>query len=291
MKILNATYGGKDVTSILQSKVNGEVLNIAASNAIAGDPKPGVYKKLIVEYEVNGQKFTAEAGEGSVLSIPFTGTNKLGIFYTNNRIDLHVIKNSISTIQTAARKHEVDIITSVWEHIPDNPFHEVVCNVKTGNHFNIAYQICSLLETARLNMSKRYDTVSFLEHDVLYGEDYFNYEPFEGNVICNHNFIGLCKEGFQPKGQGDEPLHQLTMKFDFAVEHFKNVLFRSIVAQALLEPTHDPVYTRRQSVQPSIHVNHGRHFTSHFNIYTKKYFAEHPYWGNYEVLYSELLRP
>lgn len=280
MKIIKATYGGKDITSILQSKVNNNVLNIIANNSIAGDPHPGVYKYLEVEYESEGIRLTAKIGEGAMLSIPLTGTNKLGIFYTNNRIEPAVIKTSLDSIQKAALKHETDIITSVWEHIPDNPFHEVFCNVKTGNHFNIAYQICSLLVTASLNSSKRYGTVSFLEHDVLYGEDYFDYDEFEGNVLCNHNYIGICKSGFQTKNQSDEPLHETIMKFDFAVEHFKNVLYNSIVAQMLLEPLHSPPYTRRQTLQPSVHVNHGKHFTSHYNIYSKTYKPSQSYWGD-----------
>lgn len=288
LRIIKATYGGKDITSVLQTKVIGDVLNIIANNSIAGDPQPGTYKNLDVEYETDKGTFKTRAGEGSMLSIPTTGTNKLAIFYTNNRIEPSIVKTSLSYIEKAARKHETDVITSVWEHIEGNPFHEVVCTVRTGNHFNIAYQICSLLRTASLNSSKRYGTVSFLEHDVLYGEDYFDYENFDGNVICNHNFIGVCKDGFQPKGQQDEPLHQLTMKFDFAIEHFKNVLYESITNQTLLEPSHNPQYLRRQSPQQSIHVNHGKHFTSHFNIYTKKYYLEHPYWGNHEMLYNQL---
>lgn len=277
LEIIFAEYGNKDVTSVLKSKVVNDKLIVGVNNSNFGDPKPGVVKTLLVKYVEDDDEKKMTLTEGEILILPFTKSSKLGIFYTNNRIPHQILIQSLNSIKKASEKHNVDIITSVWEHIPDNPFFEVMCPVRTGNHFNIAYQICQLLLTAQ--SSKRYETVSYLEHDVLYGEDYFDFEPFDGNVICNHNYMGICKHGFQNKGQGDEPLHQLTLKFDFAFNHFRNTLMESIVRGVNLEPLHSPAYLRREAKQPSIHINHGHHFTSHFNIYQKKYYPEHPYWG------------
>lgn len=278
IKIISAEYGGKDVTSILKNKISDDRLLLGVNNGtFGGDPKPGIIKHLTVMYDEEGEKKIISVTEGEILILPFTRSSKLGIFYTNNRINPAVLKSSLESIKKASLKSGVDIITSVWEHIPDNPFFEINCNVRTGNHFNIAYQICQLLLTAQ--SSKVYETVSFLEHDVLYGEDYFDFDMPDGNVVCNHNYMGICKHGWQNKGQGDEPLHQLTLKFDYAFDHFRNVLMESIVRGVNLEPLHSPAYLRRQSVQPSVHINHGNHFTSHYNIYQKKYYEDQPYWG------------
>jgi len=280
IEIIHADYGGKDVTSILKSKVENDRLLLGVNNGNFGDPRPGVVKTLTVKYKEDEEIKSTSITEGEILILPFTKSDKLGIFYTNNRIKPEIIKLSLESIQKASLRSGVDIITSVWEHVPGNPFFEVVCNIRTGNHFNIAYQICQLLLTAQ--SSKRYETVSFLEHDVLYGEDYFEFEPFKGNVVCNHNYMGLCKDGWQNKGQDDEPLHQVTLKFDYAFSHFRNILMESIVRGVNLEPLHSPPYERRQSVQPSVHINHGHHFTSHYNVYQKKYYPDQSYWGSSE---------
>ena len=37
-----------------------------------------------------------------------------------------------------------------------------------------------------------------------------------------------------------------------------------------------------QCIHPSVHINHGYHFTSHYNVYSKKgIYTVHPYWGDY----------
>ncbi len=208
------------------------------------------------------------------------------MIYTNNNIESWVIDKSLSTIKKAADKHNVDILTCVWESIPNNPFHEIICPVRTGNHFNIAYQICQLLSTASLNSGKKYENVAFLEHDVAYGEDYFDYPEFTEDVLCNQNYIGVCKTGFQRKNQSDEPLHQLVMKFDYAVSHFKETLYNSIASGIMLEPPHTPPYGRRDTKQSSVHINHGKHFTSHFSIYSKTTTPENSYWGPFSNLYK-----
>lgn len=285
LKIIKAKYGTKDVTTIVSKGVINNKLIVAVNNSTFGDPNPGVVKTLDVDYSINGIKKSISVKEGSVMTLPITDGNKLGIFYTNNRIDPRIISKSLETIKIASERSNVDILTCSWETIPNNPFYEMHCSVRTGNHFNIAYQICQLLSTAGLNSSKKYETVSFLEHDVIYGEDYFDYNDFNGDVICNHNYMGISKKGFQHKGQSDEPLHQLTLKYDYAVSHFKNILYDSISLGVNLEPPHSPPYLIRESNQPSVHINHGNHFTSHFNIYQKKYFDDHPYWGNYKDIY------
>jgi hypothetical protein len=123
---------------------------------------------------------------------------------------------------------------------------------------------------------------------VLYGEDYFDFDNFDGNVLSNENFIGINKGGFQPKIQFDQPLHQLTMKFDYAIEYYKNILMESTTKSVSVEPPLNIPYTKRQTNQSSIHVNHGRNFTSHYNIYSKENYNFDDYWLKSEDLILKL---
>ena len=286
MKILKATYGGKDCTQVIKSKVKNDKLVIKADNSIIGDPAVGTLKHLRISYRHQGQDKETSGQEGSVVMVPETKTKRLGIFYTNNNASEKVIEKSLQSIQAASKKFETDIITSVWKPIPNNPFHEIVCNINFGNHFNVAYQISTLLVTASL--AKDYETVSFLEHDVLYGEDYFDIKPFTHNVVCNDNYIGFRKQGFQKKIQLDEPLHELTVKFPYALAHFKNILADSIVMGVNLEPPHVPPYGKRNSKQSSVHINDGPHLTSHYNVFGNTYSKKHPYWGDTSELAKTL---
>jgi hypothetical protein len=54
LKIIKATYGDKDVTSIVKEQVVNNYINITASNLLFGDPKPFTTKYLNVEYEKDG---------------------------------------------------------------------------------------------------------------------------------------------------------------------------------------------------------------------------------------------
>lgn len=286
LKLISATYGDKNVIEILKSRLVNEQIVLNVNNQTFGDPKPGVVKTLVVNYEHNGVIGTSSIVENSVLRLPDVQTDILGIFYTNNSIKPEILKSSLDSIYKASIKNPTDILVSSWENILDSKFPTIKCSVATRNHFNIAYQICQLLATAE--QTKKYKYVAFLEHDVLYGEDYFNFDDFEGNVLSNENFIGINSSGFQSKKQSDQPLHQLILKFDYALEHFKQILFESIVKGINLEPSHNPPYTQRISSQPSIHVNHGRNFTSHFNIYSKENYFNDEYWGDSKSLVEKL---
>jgi hypothetical protein len=131
-----------------------------------------------------------------------------------------------------------------------------------------------------------YEYVSFLEHDVLYPEGYFDFPDFEeGVVLTNMNYIGINSLGFQPLGQRDEPFHQMTMRFNEAIRHCESILSNALVRNCgLIEPQN---LARKQwnCVSPSIHINHGRHFTSHYSIYTNDIFEYDNYWGNHKNIW------
>jgi hypothetical protein len=68
LKILSAYYGSTehkfDVTEQLRARLENNILEITASNDIAGDPHHGVLKTLIVDYTVNGLRVKKEFTEG-----------------------------------------------------------------------------------------------------------------------------------------------------------------------------------------------------------------------------------
>jgi len=280
MRIIRALYGTLDVTDKVSNLFTKQSLNIYVSNDLFGDPNPGTIKTLSVTFDT-GLEISQQ--ENFYLVYPKLDKTRLGIFYTNNHnsIIFDTIKLSLDTIKKSS-DGIADILTCVWNRINDNPFNEIIAQTKTSSHLNQVLQILQLLHTAKTQNSN-YKYVSFLEHDCLYPEGYFNYPDFEENCTCNMNYIGLSNNGWQKKNQNDKPLSQITMKMDYAIKHFESILPNALVRNSgLLEPPH----TNRNIGEwncsnPAVHVNHGYHFTSHYSIYSKNKFEHENYWGNY----------
>ncbi len=296
MKIIKATYGPKDVTTNVASFFKNDSLNIYVSNAIFGDTNHGVLKKLIVEFD-DGSK--VEANENEFLIYPKIFNERIGIFYTNNN-DKRKEKTLYASLKslTISSEKKARIITSVWNEIPENPFFEIISQTKNSSHLNQVLQILHLLYFIRKN-STNIKYVSFLEHDCLYPENYFEYDDFECDSISNTNYIGLCSSGWQPKNEGTRPTSQVTMNFNSAIKHFENIF-----PNALLENRGclEPWYSKKESFMslnwknkdwhcknPSVHINHGYAFTSHFETFQKVFSESNEYWGHfseYSYLFS-----
>lgn len=279
MEIIKATYGGVDVTDRVRSHVKNEELKLKVSNDTFGDTAPGMHKHLEISY-VGGSKRLAE---GSFLVLPESKTNKLGIFYTNNNVD----KTVQATALNLSRFNGIaDILTCVWRPILGNPFYEMQAMTQSSSHLNIVIQILQLLYTAR--KSGNYKYVSFLEHDVMYPDGYFDFPDFETGIMTNMNYIGICKNGFQARTANHEPLHQMTMIFDEAIKHFEELIKEAIeMGGVLVEP--NPGRKQWYCINPAIHVNHGRHFTSHFSIYSRDTTDMNSYWGDAQNLIQKVL--
>lgn len=285
MKIIKATYGGKDCTEILQSKIRGDKLIIHSNNSIIGDPQLGTLKYLIVEVEIDGRIITEKVKEGDLLVLPKSNKERMGIFYSNNTNEkiYPAIRASLESIQIAS-EGKADIYTCMWRHEEKNPFIEYIAWTNTHSHLNQLLQIMQLLYSARQVHDYKY--VSFLEHDVLYPEGYFDYPDFEkGTVYTNMNYMGMNKDGYQLLGQRDEPFHQMTMRMDDAISHCESILANALITNSgMIEPQVPKVVRKKwHSKEPSIHINHGYHFTSHYNVYQKTgIYQIHPYWGNHD---------
>ena len=278
MEIIKATYGGRDFTNLVKSKVKNGELRLKVSNDIFGDPAPGTFKFL----EVIHSGGTKVVPEGSYITLPESGVNRLGIWYSNNNHD----KTVSASVKNLERFNGVaDILTCVWNPIPGNPFYEASAMTRSSSHLNIIIQILQLLYAAQSTGNYKY--VSFLEHDVMYPDGYFDFPDFETGIMTNMNYIGICEAGFQRKTANHEPLHQMTMIFTEAIAHFEELMKEAIKkGGVLVEP--DPGRKQWRCANPAIHVNHGKHFTSHFSIYSKDTYDQDPFWGNAEDLIKKL---
>jgi hypothetical protein len=280
MNIIKATYGGRNCTEVIKKQVKGDSLIIRSDNSIIGDPKVGTRKDLIIN--IDGIEYITP--EGILFVYPKDKHERLGIFYSNNnnpKIYPAIISSLISIKKAAEGK--ADILTCMWKHEEMNPFPEYIAWTQTSSHLNQLLQIMQLLYTAREIHDYKY--VSFLEHDVLYGEGYFDYpEIHPGEVLTNMNYIGMNKDGFQALSQKDEPFHQMTMRFDEAISHCESILANALITNSgLIEPQPPKVIRKKWNApNSSVHINHGYHFTSHFNVYSKTAVGKiHPYWGDH----------
>lgn len=282
MLVTKATYGDVDCTKEIQNRIEsqGDSICIRADNSIIGDPKVGAKKQLIIE--INNIAYYTD--EGSFFVYPKTKKNKLGVWYTNNAglKNQNAIKKSLDTIYIAS-KDKADIITCVWNKIEGNKFIELTSWYKQSTHLNQLLQILQCLSLAK--QIGNYEYVSFLEHDVMYPEGYFDFPNFDnGTILTNMNYGGINIYGWQNKTQQDEPMHQMTMKFDDAINHLKNILENALVTNSGNIEDQKLVRKKWQCEHQSIHINHGNHFTSHYSIYekNKNLPKQHNYWGSHE---------
>jgi len=282
MKIIKATYGDVDCTDIIQSKIINDQLIIRADNSIIGDPKSGVVKFLEIEYEIDKKKFSEKIKEGNLLTLPKSKFKRLGIFYSNNNNPkiYPAIDKSLSTIKEAS-EGKADIITCTWNPINNNPFHQIKSWYTSQSHLNQLLQIMQCLYAAQ--EMNDYEYVSFLEHDVMYPVEYFDYPDFEDNqVITNMNYGGVNINGWQHRGQNDEPFHQMTMKFNDAIKHCERILPNALRTNSGMIETQILERYQWDCPNEAIHINHGVHFTSHNSIYKKTdLYLNHPYWGDH----------
>jgi hypothetical protein len=285
LTIKKATYGEVDCTQQILSRINGDKLIVRSNNDIIGDTQPGTVKYLEIEIEHNGIVSNHKIQEHNLFVFPESKINKLGIFYSNNNTPsiYPAIDASLKSIQKAA-EGKADILTCMWQKHQSNPFPEFIAWTQTTSHLNQLLQVMQLLYQAK--EINKYEYVSFLEHDVLYPEGYFDFPNFEeGIVMTNMNYMGINADGFQPLGQRDEPFHQMTMKFEEAIRHCESILANALVRNSGLIEPQNIIRKQWDCINPSIHINHGKHFTSHFNVYTKNTFTYHEYWGEHKSVW------
>lgn len=289
INITKATYGGVDCTNIVKSKMVNGVLLVKSNNDLIGDPRVNEVKYLNIDWVQDGNSYSESVREGLQLRIPKSTNDRLAIFYSNNnnRLIWPAIQKSLDTIRIAS-DGVADVITCTWENQPENPFYNVPSWYTSQSHLNQLIQVMQCLYQARATGNYKY--VSFCEHDVMYPVGYFDYPEFSsGNVLTNMNFGGLCKDGWQKRIQDDEPFHQMTMVFDDAIAHCERILPNAIATNNGMIETQTLTRTQWKCANQAIHINHGIHFTSHSNIYSRTELTTiHEYWGDFNN-YKNLL--
>ena len=221
----------------------------------------------------------------------------LGCWYSNNEINQKIIQGSLKSIWRAvecSEKTEVNVVTCNWSAVNNNPFEEHITLYKMGVHLGIILQILRIFyEEEKKNND--YDAVCFLEHDVLYPPNYFDrvgqaffYNP-NAQVVSHMDYIGMNQTGWLRVVCRQEPMHQRSFRYAAAIEHIHSTVKEAVLnGNVILEGNHYPqIQIPYEGLRPSCHINHSKHFTSHFNCYEKDSggVVEHPYWGHFEKYY------
>ena len=225
----------------------------------------------------------------------------LGNFYTNNIVNKKILKASLSSIKKAVnvtKQHQTEVDVSVcvcgWELIKECDFPQTKTFFKIGVHFGIFLQMVKNY----FEHEQEVDVICFLEHDVLYPENYFltvgdSFKKHKDvNCVSNMNYIGLNHTGWLNVSCRQEPMHQLSVSKKFfeesLMDYFKNFVKKGWIN---LEPVCEKSIIPFTGIMPSVHINHTKNFTSHYNCYEKTSFCEtHPYWGHYSKYYPKNMR-
>lgn len=257
----------KDVTQIVYNTLLARK-HLKVSNALFGDIEVGAKKRLIINdvdiYQEN---------EFFYLGTP---KDNLAILYTNNIAYENILNNVIKQIHKISNDR-VDVVTCSWYDIPNNPFVNIKSIYQKSHHLTISIQILQCLLFAKERNNYKY--VSFLEHDTLYPDDYLLLPDEDVDVWCNMNYMGMNSKGFQKLKYHHQPMHQISMKFDLAIEHFQKLVMKSISGKDILVEPNDYGITNRYTLNPSVHINTDKFFTSHYICYNEAYSNFHDYWG------------
>lgn len=219
----------------------------------------------------------------------------LGCWYSNSGIHPNILNFSLASIKRARDSYgKANIVTCNWEHIPNNPFEEHIALYKYGNHLGIILQMLRIIYEEE-KKGNNYDIVSFLEHDVLYPDDYF-YRIKDGfysnpQAVINLDYIGMNQTGWLDVVQRDEPMHQFSLKYSAAMKHF-DLIMREAVTKGSVYLEQGKFSTIRipfKGDKPSCHINHSRHFTNHYDCYAKNSNGKiiHQYWGDFRRYYPQ----
>ncbi|MCL4285524.1 MAG: hypothetical protein KJZ62_10535 [Fimbriimonadaceae bacterium] len=224
----------------------------------------------------------------------------LGCWYSTNAIHEKILRSSIATLDRAvdqSRIAEPTVRTCTWQLIPWSPFVGWEAHFRLGVHFGIVLQVLRIFYEEQ-SRGEEYDAVCFLEHDVLYPEDYF--DRVANALLSNPDkvgvshldYIGLNHTGWLEVTSRHDPMHEISLRYEKALEHFENLCREcALRGAALLEPEDKSTLVRIPYLgeRPSCHINHSRHFTTHYNCYAKDSGGqtEHPYWGDFENYYPK----
>lgn len=302
-KVLHATYGtfdrSKDVTEAI-SLILSKKTFLKVSNDVFGDPAPNQLKYLKMKYRLNGEDHEIGVRENDIFNIDslLIDENKESVlvaYYTNNAVDSKILNSSLDSLRSLKKTtnhYNVIVTTSVWESIPNNPFSEIVMPIKNCGSLNIVLQILDCLSFS-IATGMKFKYLMMAEHDVMYPYNYLDsLSEIDNNppVIVNQNCIGMCEKGFQDNNLNHNPLHQMVFNYDYAKRYFSNLLLEKMYHRFFtIEPDDNrDEWLQRYVSKPSVHINHSKNYTSHYDCYSKTLISDtNPYWGDFKKYYPE----
>lgn len=181
VKILNADYGGKDVTEIIVNNFFREdTIRVMVNNeTMGGDPRPHVTKKLLLEVEKDGEIVHLEANEGENFvypKTPYTEFNTL-LLTSCNRVE------------------QVLLAIAVNKEIIQTPFNLIVSDCSTD-----------YLSTEQgVNMHRSDDPYNMIDEN-NYNSDWRLFEPYIRTIPKIKNFQVIHFSPRQNKQQGEANL-------------------------------------------------------------------------------------
>lgn len=150
--------------------------------------------------------------------------NKVIIFYTNNDIELPILKASIRSIMTA--KGEIPLVITAQDQIPFLCHSQYnLVNKRAKNHASMYKQI---LESLTIAARYKPDHVFFCEHDVLYPEGYFDQvEPVQDGFSYTDNKLYYDAPTKRlVEWPGNISLSTLFCRYDLALSAFNRRVYR-----------------------------------------------------------------
>jgi hypothetical protein len=190
---------------------------------------------------------------------------KVGLFYTTGNINGNLLAASLESIKKAADKtRNVRLICSslnneIKELVEAYGFEFRFYGNVEPNKRTMTAQLFSLVS----GLDKE-DIVFFLEHDVLYAENYFelNEYIFESHNYVVRRFIQLSPQGFQVCPHPFNPLFAIVTKAGL-YKYFLGTALQELAGKddVCLEP--NAKYFKDNSTT-ACHVTHTKHYTNFF---------------------------
>lgn len=232
--------------------------------------------------------------------------NILGVYYTHNRLNNKLFQTSLDSVKLAqstynlkTKSFDCKLIVSSWSKLDDSDNKPNVREYqysfyRTSNHLNIITQLLRAIYS-----SPKSELIVFLEHDVIYPETYFldiedtiKGSSHQFNGVSNLNYIGLNSTGYLKVIQQDQPLSQISLLRDIAIEVLEQKLRECIViGQCTIEPDRGNLLRIQPNLKrkPCIHVNmnqtlQNHHLTNHYDCYEKvsSFPENHSKWGSFK---------
>lgn len=202
LKIIKATYGGKDVTGIVDSLISKDGIDILVGNAIFGDPQPFSKKYLSLEYSIDGNPYSCMIEEGQYFKVsaymPYIPISCKCITYGR----VNFLEESIESFLRQQYDGESELVI-----VNDYPKQKLIINHPRIRVYNFDFTFPTIGEKENFAVSAcKYDTVAVWDDDDIAlpnhlsninkyfpGHDLLHWQ--NGIALVQHNIAALRSLG------------------------------------------------------------------------------------------------